>query len=103
MSEVTESNLQPSIIPAAAAVSAVEQAATASVLDEMKGESDGQIQPRPEGEAGAFSELFGPQEMSKMLMNATALPIAFWSTGMSLACSLWLSALFPSRDAGVAL
>ncbi|WP_245433374.1 hypothetical protein [Rhizobium sp. L43] len=45
-----------------------------------------------------FSWQLDPQGMAKLIFEMMTLPMIVWSTGMSLAYSLWLTSLLPARE-----
>ncbi|WP_064694495.1 hypothetical protein [Rhizobium aegyptiacum] len=94
MSGEAENNAKTAIVPVQNA-SAAEQAATASVLEDMQ-----KARPKtrqPEQTVGLFSWDLDPQEAAKLISEAMTLPMVLWSTGISLTYSLWLSSLLPAR------
>lgn len=92
MSGEAEINTKTAIVPVQSA-SLAEQAATAAVLENMQKAS---LEPPPAPEAALFSCALDPQEMVKLISEVMTLPVVFWSTGLSLAYSLWLSSLPPA-------
>ncbi|WP_311044147.1 MULTISPECIES: hypothetical protein [unclassified Rhizobium] len=73
-----------------------EQAATASVLEDMQKASLETRQPEPR--VALFSWEIDPPELAKLISEVVTLPMVLWSTGISLTYSLWLSSLLPARE-----
>ncbi|OWO93413.1 hypothetical protein B5E41_19280 [Rhizobium esperanzae] len=95
MSGEAENNGKTAILPVQNP-SATEQAATASVLEDMQKASLETRQPEPA--AVLFSWELDPPELAKLISEVMTLPIVLWSTGISLTYSLWLSSLLPARE-----
>ncbi|AGS22438.1 hypothetical protein REMIM1_CH02670 [Rhizobium etli bv. mimosae str. Mim1] len=76
--------------------SAAEQAATASVLEDMQKANLETRQPEPA--AVLFSWELDPPELAKLISEVMTLPMVLLSTGISLTYSLWLSSLLPARE-----
>jgi hypothetical protein len=66
------------------------------VLEDMQKTSPESGQPEPA--AMLFSWELDPQDMARLICEGTTLPMALWSTGMTLTYSLWLSSLLPARE-----
>ncbi|WP_064711662.1 hypothetical protein [Rhizobium bangladeshense] len=94
MSGEAENNANTAIVPVQNA-SAAEQAATASVLEDMQ-KALPETRP-PEQAVALFSWELDPQETAKLISEAMTLPMVLWSTGISLTYSIWLSSLLPAR------
>ncbi|WP_434732746.1 hypothetical protein NL154_12300 [Rhizobium sp. YTUHZ044] len=95
MSGEAENNGKTAIVPVQNP-SAAEQAATASVLEDMQKASTETRQPEPA--AALFSWEIDPPELAKLISEVMTLPMILWSTGISLTYSLWLSSLLPARE-----
>ncbi|ANL47354.1 hypothetical protein AMC87_CH02684 [Rhizobium phaseoli] len=87
-----ENHAKTAIVPVQNA-SLVEQVATAAVLEDMQKASLQPLQAAPAPAAALFSWDLDPREMLKLTSEVMTLPMVFWSTGLSLAYSLWLSSL----------
>jgi hypothetical protein len=79
----------------------IEQAATYAVLEDLRHDSEKAAEATAElgRDLRPFSWDVDPQELAKALSTAAALPWVIWSTGMSLAYSMWLTPIdiFGSR------
>ncbi|MDK4731433.1 hypothetical protein [Rhizobium sp. CNPSo 3490] len=95
MSGETENDDKTAIVPVLNP-SAAEQAATASVLEDMQKASLETRQPEPA--AALFSWEIDPPELARLISEVMILPKILWSTGISLTYSLWLSSLLPARE-----
>ncbi|ABC91404.1 hypothetical protein RHE_CH02632 [Rhizobium etli CFN 42] len=95
MSGEAENNAKTAILPVQNPPAA-EQAATASVLEDMQKASPEAGQPEPAAEL--FSWELDPPELAKLISEVITLPMVLWSTGISLTYSLWLSSLLPARE-----
>ncbi|ANK92203.1 MULTISPECIES: hypothetical protein [Rhizobium] len=95
MSGEAENNGKTAIVPLLNP-SAGEQAATASVLEDMQKASLETRQPEPA--VALFSWEIDPPDLIKLISEMMTLPMILWSTGISLTYSLWLSSLLPARE-----
>jgi len=79
----------------------IEQAATSAVLEDLRHDSEKAAEATAElmRDVRAFSWDVDPQDLAKALSIAATLPWIIWSTGMSLAYSMWLTPIdmFGSR------
>ncbi|WP_042118678.1 HAD family hydrolase [Rhizobium etli] len=94
MSGEAENSVKTAILPVQNP-SAAEQAATASVLEDMQKANLETRQPEPA--AVLFSWELDPPELAKLISEVMTLPMVLLSTGISLTYSLWLSSLLPAR------
>ncbi|WP_237357879.1 hypothetical protein [Rhizobium phaseoli] len=95
MSGEAENHAKTAIVPVQNA-SLAEQVATTTVLEDMQKASLQPLQAPPAPAAALFSWDLDPREMLKLTSEVMTLPMVFWSTGLSLAYSLWLSSLPPA-------
>ncbi len=70
-----------------------EQAATTAVLEDLRHDGEKMVEETIEAarDARPFSWDVDPQDMARALTSAATLPWVIWSTGMSLAYSMWLT------------
>lgn len=95
MSGEAENHVKTAIVPVQKASSA-EQAATTAVLEDMQRTGLEPLHTAPAPTAAPFSWDLDPHETAKLMSAVMTLPMVFWSTGLSLAYSLWLSSLPPA-------